>query len=297
MANLWDNLLKTADNAVKESGKLVDSAISGSGTLVDNIAKEGGNLVESTNKFVGGLGDNIKDLSNKSEQSSQEIMMSTLNWAYEQTLNGVPGQKTVDELVNDYLSKYDKETAIDKLIQVQMIKAATSGFVTGFGGLLTMPVTIPANIASVLLVQMRMIAAIAKIRGYDLKDDQVRTYVYVALTGTTVSDIAKKAGIVIGNKLVNGMIKKIPGKLLTKINQAVGFRLVTKFGTTGAINLGKMIPIAGALVGGTIDTIITKAIADGAKTSFTEFGYNLGDGQIVDKEVIVTENQVKEGIE
>ena len=55
MANLWDNLLKTADNAVKESGKLVDSAISGSGTLVDNIAKEGGNLVESTNKFVGGL--------------------------------------------------------------------------------------------------------------------------------------------------------------------------------------------------------------------------------------------------
>ena len=165
MANLWDNLLKTADNAVKESGKLVDSAISGSGTLVDNIAKEGGNLVESTNKFDGGLGDNIKDLSNKSEQSSQEIMMSTLNWAYEQTLNGVPGQKTVDELVNDYLSKYDKETAIDKLIQVQMIKAATSGFVTGFGGLLTMPVTIPANIASVLLVQMRMIAAIAKIRG------------------------------------------------------------------------------------------------------------------------------------
>ncbi|WHP42989.1 hypothetical protein [Lysinibacillus capsici] len=36
-----------------------------------------------------------------------------------------------------------------------------------------MPITIPTNLASVMYMQMRMIAAIAQIRGYDLKDDQV----------------------------------------------------------------------------------------------------------------------------
>lgn len=262
--------------------------------LTDNIAKEGTKLVENTGKLVGDVGQGIKDVADKADKTSQETMMSTLDWAYQQTLKGVPGQQTVKELVDDYLSKYDKETAIEKLIQTQAAKAATSGFVTGFGGLLAMPVTLPANITSVLLVQMRMIAAIAHIRGYDLSDDQVKTYVYVALTGTTVSDIAKKAGITIGNKLLTGMIKKIPGTILTKINQAVGFRLVTNFGTKGVVNLGKLVPVAGAVIGGTVDTMATLAIANGAKNAFTELGYNLGDGTLIDKDVIIYEYEMSQ---
>ena len=126
--------------------------------------------------------------------------------------------------------KYDKEIAIKKLINFQTTKAATSGFVTGFGGVLTMPVTIPANVYSVILFQMRMIAAIALIRGYDLNSDQVQTFVYATLAGTSLTNIMKQTGIVVGNKMLLGVVKKIPGKTLTKINQAVGFRMVTKFG-------------------------------------------------------------------
>ncbi|MCY7187141.1 EcsC family protein [Streptococcus gallolyticus] len=269
MAELWDNLSKFADNV-------------------------GTGLTQESNKLVGQAGkltNNIKNYTNKADEVTQEKMMSTLDWAYTQTINGVPGQKNVDELVEDYLSKYDKETAIEKLVHSQTTKAATSGFVTGFGGLLTMPVSIPANITSVLLIQMRMIAAIAKIRGYDLNDDQVRTYVYVALTGTTVSDIVKKTGIIIGNKMLTGMAKKIPGRLLTKINQAVGFRLVTKFGTTGVINIGKMVPVAGAVISCSVDSATTLAIAKGAKKSFTELGYDLGDGTILDKKVIIVDEK------
>ena len=145
-----------------------------------------------------------------------------------------------------------------------------------------MPVTIPANITSVILVQMRMIATIAYMRGYDLKSDQVQTFVYASLTGTSVADIAKKAGIIIANKMATGVIKKIPGKVLTKINQAVGFRLVTKFGTKGAVNLGKMVPIAGALIGGVVDTASTQIIAKNALKTFTSKGINIGDGTIID---------------
>ncbi|MDN7146071.1 EcsC family protein [Liquorilactobacillus mali] len=216
----------------------------------------------------------------------QSKMMETLDWAYDKTTNGLPGQESIDDLVNDYLSKYDKETAIDKLIQFQVAKAATSGFVTGFGGAITFPVTIPANIASVILFQMRMIAAIARIRGYDLKSDQVQTFVYATLAGTSVSDIVKKTGILFTNKLATGMIKRIPGTALVRINQKVGFRLATKFGSKGLINLGKMVPVLGAVVGGTFDTTSTLAIASLAKKTFLEEGVAVGDGTVIDKKIL-----------
>ena len=53
------------------------------------------------------------------------------------------------------------------------MKCGTSGLVTGLGGLITLPVAIPANISSVMYVQMRTIACIAKMGGYDVTSDQV----------------------------------------------------------------------------------------------------------------------------
>ena len=124
-----------------------------------------------------------------------------------------------------------------------------------------MPVSIPANLGSVIYVQMRMIACAAYMAGYDLKSDQTQTFIYACLAGVTVNGVIKQAGIKFGVKFANGLVKKIPGKVLTKINQKVGFRLVTKFGTKGIVNLGKMLPGVGALVGGGLDLVETKVIA------------------------------------
>jgi len=49
------------------------------------------------------------------------------------------------------------------------------------GGIITLPVTLPANIAVVLLTQVRMITAIAHMGGYNIRDDQVRALCYVCL--------------------------------------------------------------------------------------------------------------------
>ena len=130
--------------------------------------------------------------------------------------------------------------------------------------IITLPVSIPANVGSVLYVQMRMIACTAYMAYYDLNSDQTQTFVYACLAGVTVNNILKQAGIQFGVKFANGVIKKIPGKVLTKINQKVGFRFVTKFGTKGIVNLGKMVPGVGAIVGGGLDLVETKIIADRA---------------------------------
>ena len=200
---------------------------------------------------------------------SQEQMMDLLEKCYDMALQGIPGSKNCEDLAKDYLEKYiDPQVAAKKLATNQVMKCATSGFVSGLGGLITLPITIPANIASVIYVQMRMVAAIAFMGGYDVHCDQVQTLVYLCLVGTTITDIVKSTGVQVANKITINMLKKLPGAVLTKINQKVGFRLITKFGTKGAINLVKMVPVAGAVVGAGMDFAGTKVIAQKAYDAF-----------------------------
>ena len=198
--------------------------------------------------------------------------MKALDWSYDTAVNGgIPGTDTAIELAENYLKKKGTlKQKVNRLIRWQNTKSVTSGFLTGLGGIITMPFVIPANIASVLLVQMRMVAAIAHMGGYDLKDDEVKTFVFTCLAGNGAKDILKNTGIQFGRKFAKSGIEKISGATLTKINQKVGFRLVTKFGETGVINLGKLIPLAGGIIGGTFDGVSTNIIGNVAHDIFIE---------------------------
>ena len=69
-------------------------------------------------------------------------------------------------------------------------------------------------------------------------------------------------------KIGTSLLKKVPGSVLTKINQKVGFRLVTKFGEKGVINLVKFVPLIGGIIGAGFDYFGTSAIAKAAKKVF-----------------------------
>ena len=197
---------------------------------------------------------------------TEEDIMKLLDSCYEKCLNGIPKvSPSVEALANDYLKKHrTTEEACRAMLKNQIAKCTTSGVVTGFGGFITMPVAIPANVGSVIYVQMRMIACVAYMADYELDSDQTQTFIYSCLAGVAVNGLLKQAGIKIGVKFTNGLIKKIPGKVLTKINQKVGFRFITKFGTKGIVNLGKLLPGVGAIVGGGLDLVETKIIAERA---------------------------------
>ena len=199
-------------------------------------------------------------------------MMNLLENCYNKALEGVlPRERTVVELVEDYLAKSSsREKAIDNLIGYQTVLCGTNGFITGLGGLLVLPVAIPANVAGVIYVQLRMIAAIAHINGYDIYSDQVRTIAYTGLTGSSAANILKNVGIKISEKVAVNALKRVPGAILIKINQQVGFRLVTKFGQKGLVNVIKMMPLVGGVVGGVFDTGMTLTIGNIAKKVFSE---------------------------
>ena len=126
-----------------------------------------------------------------------------------------------------------------------------------------------------MYVQMRMIACLAYMGGYDTDSDQVQTLVYACLAGISIDQILKQAGIQFGNKFVMAMVKKIPGEVLTKINQKVGFRFVTKFGTKGIVNIGKAVPVVGGVISGGFDFVETKVIANRAYKMFINGDFNV----------------------
>lgn len=199
-----------------------------------------------------------------SEERNPAVVMKVLNWAYDKAINGAGIVDSASVLAGDYQRVHpDPEKAIDSLINWQTTKCATSGFVTGVGGLLTLPVAIPANISSVLFMQLRMIAAIALIRGYDPKSDQVQSLAYVCLTGTAASDLLKGVGIRLGQRVTESAIRKI--------NERVGLRLLTKFGGKGVINIGKAVPLIGGVVGGAVDATSTRIIGKTAKYTFVRY--------------------------
>lgn len=219
-----------------------------------------------------------------------------LDELYSKINTGIPKvSQSVSEMANDYLAKdEDNKKAVKKMLNNQIMKCTTSGFLTGFGGFLTLPVTIPANVSSVLYVQMRMITCTAYMAGYDINSDQVQTFVYACLAGVSLAEIIKQTVKIFGEKLFIASVKKIPGKVLTKINQKVGFRLLTKFGSKGIINIGKLVPIVGAIVGGTFDFADTKILANRAYQWFFENNFSCEEEKCEESDnIVIVEDDFK----
>ena len=205
---------------------------------------------------------------------SSETMHEVMEWAYVKAVNGI-GLGSATEMAEDYLAQSGTlEDKINSLIRWQNTKAGSAGFVAGIGGIATLPATLPANIASTLYIQIRMICAIAHMTGCDIRHDKVKTLVYLCLLGNGMGEALKDVGVTATTKLAENFIKKsISGTMLTKINKAVGFRLVTKAGSTGLINLTKLVPVLGGAVSGGFDALTTNIVGNKAREVFLSIDY------------------------
>lgn len=210
------------------------------------------------------------------EQSlTARTIQKTLDWAYDKAIYGIPGLGTAEDLANDYLkADGDLDKKVNSLIRWQNTKSATAGFATGVGGLFTLPVAIPADIASTIYIQIKMVAAIAIMYGIDVRDDKVRTLVYLCLVSSTTKDLLSQFGLKAGGRVFMQSLRKIPASVITKINQRVGIRLLTRFGRRGVFRLGRLAPFVGGFINATFDFLSTRAIARVAKRTFKELSAN-----------------------
>ena len=159
------------------------------------------------------------------------------------------------------------DDAIEAVIESHIILGSAQGFVTNIGGLATLPIALPANLTGIAVVQVRMVAAIAHLRGYDLDDPRVRTALLMCLLG----------GEQVAKRIANGKFPTSPLAVATApvfdpdldaaVAQAVVSGLLANIGGRNlALIVTKRIPLIGGGVGAVMDGMATHQIGKYAKT-------------------------------
>ncbi|WP_083653078.1 EcsC family protein [Serinicoccus sp. CNJ-927] len=213
-------------------------------------APEDGPLDNLANAFVGKLLDFGVDGVGPLQSSSQVLVKARRE-------KGQDDEKVVDEIVSDHIKK-----------------AAVGGFVTGVGGIFTMPVAIPVNVLEFYTLATRMVAAIAEHRGYDVKSKEARAAVLLSLVGADADDLMRKAGISTAagltgsGRLATLAMSRLPKAASMMVNKAVGFRLLTTVGGKALGRLIRFVPVAGGVIGAGLDGYLMKRIADHARAEF-----------------------------
>jgi uncharacterized protein (DUF697 family) len=153
------------------------------------------------------------------------------------------------------------DEAISSIIDHHVRLASAQGFVTNIGGLAMLPVAIPANITGVATVQVRMVAAIAHLRGYDLNDNRVRTALVMCLMG----------GEQVAEHIAEGTLPTSPLAVATapifdpELDRLVAEEVLTDLaarigGKNVALAIVKRVPLMGGGVSAVMDGIATYQI-------------------------------------
>lgn len=189
----------------------------------------------------------------------------------DRAIDGFPGFLGAREIGRRHLSRRrDVDTAVSDMIDQHVRLAGAQGFVTNIGGVVTMPVAIPANLAGIALLQVRMVAATLHLRGYDLTDPHVRTAALMTLLGEEDVRKAVKAGTFPG--LPHDIARSsddLDPRLLDRIASDVTADLTTRIGGKHAtLTVTKRVPVLGGAVSAGVDAYSTYVIGRYADREF-----------------------------
>lgn len=192
-------------------------------------------------------------------------------------IDGIGPVDSVEEVVTKMRREHgeDVDAAIKEIVSDHVKKAGVGGFLTGAGGVVTMPVSLPANVLEFYVLATRMVASIATLRGYDVSTKGARSAVLLSLVGADADDLLRKAGLgtVAGmtgsGRLAAMAASRMPRAAAMMINKAVGFRLLTQVGGRALTRFVRYVPLAGGIVGAGLDGLLMKRIADHARAEFT----------------------------
>ncbi len=207
--------------------------------------------------------DELLERINESKKVTRNDLKKVMNLCYEKTLSGLPGFKSCYVLADEYKKRYkNPKKAAEKMINVQTKKCTTAGVITGLGGILSLPIAVPVDLTSCILIQLQMICTVAVLGGYDPTDDEVRAMIFICLIGESLTESVNRAGEEIATKAGTKLVDWIPGRILTKVNQKIGGRIITKYGATGIIRLIDLVPVLSGVVSGGVNYMGAKKIGE-----------------------------------
>lgn len=157
----------------------------------------------------------------------------------------------------------DHAKAVQEVIDTHVRYAGAQGFLTNLGGVVTAAVAMPANVTGLALVQCRMVAAIAHLRGHDVDDPRVRNAVTVCLLGEDGVDSLVRQHRIPAPPMALATAPAHDPDLQLRVSAEVAGALVARLtGKRLAVTLGRKIPLVGGVVGMGADGWSTWKVGD-----------------------------------
>jgi len=195
-------------------------------------------------------------------EEKSSALVTLIDWMIEK------GQADVDQYVaklrlqnqgisNDDLAK--------KIVNRKSAKNGLVGAATGVGGLITLPVTVPADLVASWRIQIFMAISIAHVYGHNIKTTDIKTDIYLILAGDSAKEALKRVGI----EVAKGATKKVVNKYITRevmvqIWKIIPKKIITKAGEKSLTSFMKMVPIVGAPVGYIFDWSAARVVGRNA---------------------------------
>lgn len=165
----------------------------------------------------------------------------------------------------------DVEEALAALLRMHISLAGVQGFVTNLGGISTIAVTVPANVAGVTIVQCHLVAGIAHLRGYDLEDPRVRNAILACMLGRDEVKSLVKAHRLPSSPMALATSPVHDPVLDDTLSREVTSELVGRTAGRRAVTLiGRRIPFFGGAVGASSDAYATWQIGTYAAEELKE---------------------------
>jgi hypothetical protein len=223
----------------------------------------------------------------------EKAIESLIDWV----IGSEPGEVTnyINKLRSENPEFTNKQIA-EKIVNEQAINSGLLGAVTGLGGLITLPATIPIDLVKAYKIQAFTIRSIAYIYGYTPQNTDLKTDIFLVLSNGSIEaiknliitealktapkqalkavDTLKKSAIQVaaketpkyaakaltkyGGKAVANYSMKGISKHLAKALWKVGGRKMAEKALQKSI--GKAVPVIGAVVGGGMDWFTTQAV-------------------------------------
>ena len=157
--------------------------------------------------------------------------------------------------------------AVDAIVDFHVRLASAQGFLTNLGGIGVLPVALPANLAGVAMVQIRMVAAIAHLRGYDLADNNVRTALIMCLLGEDRITRQIAEGRLPTSPMAVATAPMFDPDLDKRVAEEVVGDLAGRIGGKNlALAVTKRVPLVGGGIGAVVDGLATADVGRYAKS-------------------------------